>query len=233
MRFYELTHPEYATDHDADSRNPVISIATYHIPGILCDVCGQWSSSNRVRVEPRSNVEEFEGMRFLPAEDWRRRRDTWARILNTDVESIVPGATLGPPMGVCTSAICEDAVHPMPGEVWVGTRARGVLVAAKFTGVSYTRVQLTSECGEVDLWELVVHGRAWRTGSTPESLQLCSTCGRSGFPSPMNMSVDEARWDGSDFVILDGNPNIIIVTERVRDTLKANHLTNLVAIPID
>lgn len=99
------------------------------------------------------------------------------------------------------------------------------------TGVSFANVQLTGAC-DVQLAELVIHGRAWRRGSTSESLQLCHVCGRTGFPNPRDLSVDEARWDGSDFITVDGNPNIVIVTKRVALVLESHGFSNVAAEPI-
>lgn len=62
---------------------------------------------------------------------------------------------------------------------------------------------------------------------------MCDVCGRLGFPSPKVLSVDEARWDGSDFLILDYNPNIVAVTERMAEVIDANAFTNIMVEPID
>jgi hypothetical protein len=64
-------------------------------------------------------------------------------------------------------------------------------------------------------------------------LRLCEQCERRGFPSPRNLLVDQARWDGSDFVFLDGNPNIVVVTERVAEVVTSKRFTNLVATPLE
>lgn len=208
------------------------STAAHRIPGISCDLCGPWASSHRLRVALPSQLDEFVGVTFLPVTDWRRARDRWAMLLGIDPSRVEPGAKLGPPSGTCTSPVSEDAVHPIPGEIWVTSRVRGAIAAAGLTGVSFAPVRLPSECAKESLVELVVHGRAWRQGSSEETLLLCQQCGRRGFRTPHHLLVDEARWDGSDFVLLDGNPNIIVVTERVAELVTSQRITNLFAVPV-
>lgn len=233
MQFFKLTHPRYADDEEADRRNPVTSTAVYRIPGMLCEVCGRWASSHRIRVALPSRLDEFVGVTFLPVTDWRKARDRWAMLLGVEPASVEPGAEVGPPMGTCTAEITEDAVHPVPGEIWVSSLVRDALAGGGLTGVSFATVALSSSCGAQSLVELVVHGRAWRHGSSEETLRLCDNCERRGFPLPRDLRVDEARWDGSDFVFLDGNPNIVVVTERVAEVVSSKAFSNLVAVPVD
>jgi hypothetical protein len=232
MQFFKLTHPRYAEDGEADRRNPVTSTATHRVPGVSCDVCGPWSSSRRLRIALPPGLDQFAGGTFLPATDWMDARDRWAALLDVDSNLVEPGARLGPPSGTCTKAVTEDAVHPTPGEIWVTSRVRGALTAAGLTGVSFATVRLSPGCSEGTLAELVVHGTAWRRGSSEETLRLCAQCGRRGFPSPHQLQVDESRWDGSDFLFLDGNPNIVVVTERVAEVVASSGFRNLVAIPL-
>ncbi len=207
------------------------STATHRIPGITCNVCGPWSSSSRLRVPLPSQADEFVGVTFLRVADWMNARERWADLLDIERSCVEPGATLGPPSGTCSAGIAEDVVHPMPGLVWVAPRVRNALASAGLTGMSFSDVRLSSECEAPDLSELVVHGRAYRQGSTEESLRLCEICGRRGFPLPKKLAVDEARWDGSDFVCPDSNPNIVLVSERVVDVFDANDFTNVVLEP--
>lgn len=232
MIFYKITHPHYADDEEAGHRNPAVSTATYRVPGISCGSCGPWSSSHRLRVPLPVRLDEFVGVRFLPTEEWRGARDRWAAMLGVDRSLVEPGAKLGPPTGTCTAVVAEDAVHPIPGEIWVKARVREASSEGRVTGVSFTPVQLPPGCGSKRLWELVAHGRAWRTGSSEETLRACELCGRRAFPSPRQLSVDEARWDGTDFMFLDGNPNLIVVTERVAEIVALGGFTNLVTIPL-
>jgi hypothetical protein len=232
MKFYRLTHPRYDTDREFARRNPVTSSTSHSLPGMTCEVCGPWSSSDRLRVDVPPDADDFTQIRFLPVAEWIKARDGWAKMLDVAIERITPGAEFGPPTGTCSSPIREDVIHPTPGEIWVAARVRDALVEAGLTGVSFAEVQLPPKCGASAFYELVVHGRAWRQGSTEAGLRLCDVCGRRGFPSPKNLVVNEARWDGSDFVFLDGNPNIVVVSERVAAVLNANDFTNVLVEPL-
>lgn len=233
MRFFKLTHPEYANDRESVRRNPVTLVRTHYIPSIVCSVCGVWASSVRLRMPLSSKVaSEFQGIRFLSAKDWMQARSRWARLLKVEAERIEPGAVLGPPAGRCSSKIREDVVHPFPGMIWVATRVRKVIEAAKLTGVTFANVRLSPTSCRVPLSELVVHGRAWRRVSPPGKIRYCKICGHSDFRSPKRLAVDEARWDGSDFLELDHNPNIVVVTERVAEIVQSNNFTNIVVTPI-
>lgn len=232
MRFFHLTHPRYETDQEANRRNPVTCAVSHRIPGITCEVCGPWSSSARLRVPLPSAADEFVGVSFLPVGEWMISRDRWARLLGIEPDRVEPGASLGTPTGTCTAQITEDVVHPIPGEVWVVARVRDALTAAGLTGVSFASVQLSPECTKADLSELVVHGQAWRRGSSAEGLRLCETCGRRACPSPKDLAVDETRWDGSDFLFLDANPSIVVISERAADVFNANTFTNVVLEPV-
>ncbi len=230
MRFHKLTHAEYRDDREDEARTPVTVVASHHIPSISCEECGTWTSCVRLRVPMPSRADDFLGVRFLSVSEWNRCRDKWARLLNVSAEELAPGAELGPPSATCTSRICEDAVHPFPGQIWVASRVKDAVIGAGLTGVSFVRVELRAGCGEAEMWEMVVHGRSWRRGSTADSLRLCNICGREGFPSPEYLLVDEQRWDGSDVLNLDHNPNIIIVTERAAKVLRG--FSNLFVAPI-
>lgn len=232
MRFFKLTHPRYATDRDANRKNPVMSTSSHRLPGVSCAVCGVWSSSSRVRVPLPPRADEFAGVTFLSVPDWLHARERWASLLGVHPDLLQPGAKLGPPSGTCNATITEDVVHPIAGEVWVVSRVREALTAAGLIGVSFAAVNLSLECGAPELSELVVSGRAWRHGSTEQGLRLCDICGRQGFPSPKNLVVDQTRWDGSDFLFLDGNPNVIVVSERAAQVFNANAFTNVVTEPI-
>ena len=225
MQFFKLTHPKYDTDREERARNPVTSTAGYRVPGITCAACGPWSSSERLRVPLPEDTSDFSGVTFLGVDEWKSTSPKWAERLGVSVGALAPGAKLGPPQGTCSSEIHEDSVHPTPGEIWVFSGVRNAFVAAGLTGVSF---DLSGNCGKVKLWELIVHGRAWRKGSTEDSLCACGLCGRRVFPLPRALSVDESRWDGSDFVLLDHNPNIIVVTERTQQVLGTNAFSNLV-----
>jgi hypothetical protein len=82
------------------------------------------------------------------------------------------------------------------------------------------------------LWELNVNGRAFRAGSTLDTLVVCHHCGITKFPNPQDLTVDVARWDGSDFFNLDMNPNMLFVTERVRALFLRERFSNCEFQPV-
>jgi hypothetical protein len=233
MTFFWLTHPAYQSDQEFSRRNPVIETAYGHVPGIVCPVCDVWASSARLRMSWSDRVEKVARTNYQAPEEWNRLRTTWARLLRAKLEAVTPGATLGPPSGRCTAAIKEEIVHPFPGLVWVAPRVRNVFRRAKLTGVSFAKVQLEPKRWQRDVWELVVHGRAWRKGSTARTLRACKVCGREKFPSPTKLDVDVKRWDRSDFFHVDHNPNIVLVTDRVASVIEEHGFTNIVAKPIN
>jgi hypothetical protein len=82
------------------------------------------------------------------------------------------------------------------------------------------------------LYELVVTGRPSRVGMDIERITVCLRCRRTLFPDPQRLVVDESRWDGSDFFNVDLNPNIVLVTERVCETLIRHRFTNVACVPV-
>ena len=178
---------------------------------------------------PTGLAPDLSGVRFIDVPAWSATRDSWAARLGVPPESLTPGAEVGPPCGEVCGPITEDVVHPSPGEVWVQERVAERVAKAAFDGVTVVPVELIhrTRTQTTPLWSLVPHGHAWRIGTRAESLRLCEVCGRTGFPDPDYRSVDESRWEGSDFCDLDGNPNIMIVTERIADELSAARFSNI------
>jgi hypothetical protein len=232
MLFFKLTHPVYASDQDANNRNPILSWASHRIPGILCDICGPWSSSSRLRVPLPSVANEFIGVNFLSVKDWKEASDRWANLLKIDKTLLEPGAVIGQPMGKCIFTPTEDVVHPMPGQIWISDRVRKVFERENFSGVTFAEVYLTPKCETTSFSELVAQGRARRSISTINNIQICDVCGRRNFPSPNNLILDTTSWDRSDFFLLDNNPNILVVSKRVVDVLNSNGFSNVIATPI-
>ncbi len=122
-------------------------------------------------------------------------------------------------------------MHPAPGQIWVVDKVRAAIEEAGLCGLGLAEVETNEKCG-VALIELVVHGRGWRSGTTEASLQACALCRRRVFPDPDWMAIDEDRWDGSDFFLVDYNPNIVIVTERVATLLGEGRFSNLTALDL-
>lgn len=232
MTFFRLSPPDYETDQEADARNPVVIEGSHTLPSMDCESCGTWSSSARLRVPVPRDAEEFVGTRFLGPVEWNSHRLRWSALLSVPAEALEPGAALGPPQGRCNARIAEDVVHPFPGLLWVSGLVADRVAGAGFSGVTLNPVTLRGACGG-PLWELTIRGRAWRRGSTHENIRVCDACGRTRFEAPRNLSVDDARWDGADFMNLDRNPNIVVVTERVATFIAANRFGNVVATAID
>lgn len=231
MTLFQLTTPSYRSDHEFVRRNPVELIAEYNVPGIICDACGVWASYARLRIARKSHLEEFEGLRYLPAPEWHRSRRRWAQLLKIDPDDLSPGAILGTPTGRCKSAIREDVVHPFPypGVIWVNDRVRTAFAKARLTGLSMMKVDLSPSRCRKDLWELVAHGRVSRKGATKKRSSVCQICGRPKFGTPKNLVINARSWDGSDFSVLDENDNIMVVSERVATLIAKNEFTNIVA----
>lgn len=180
-----------------------------------------------------ANSSEFKSPEPLPVAAWRKRRASWAKKLGVSIDRVLPGATVGPPMGRCVKPMKGDVAIPFPGRFWVTARVRDALEGAQVTGLSFSEVLLGKECGTLKLWELVVAGHAWRKGTDPESSIECRICGLVGFPDPEVLSVDTTRWDGSDLFTLDYNPNIVVTTERVARILQDLKLRGLDVVPVD
>lgn len=224
---YEVLQPRYADDELYERGNPVTSTSSHSIPGVLCPSCGPWASSVRLRVPVPEQLESFNTPQFLPLDAWRDAQRGWAELLGVAPEVVEPGAEFGPPQGRCTAAITEDIVFPTPGEVWVRERVRTELEAGKLVGLEFAEVQLTGVAG-VPLWELVARGRAWTESANEDQDHLCGLCGRRTLPGPANPRLDLNRWDGSDVMTIDMNPNRLFVTDRVARVFELGRFTNVV-----
>jgi uncharacterized protein CXXCG len=231
MRFFKLTSSKVFSGGTATAQECVRVKVSFRLPGLVCPNCGTWSSSQRLRVTvPEGLLADVNQVSFLPVEEWLRRRTFWAGALRVPAEQLLPGAQLGPPQGEILSDCTEDFLHPFPGDVWVIASVAHSLKDAGFKGLDLARVKLVgkSRLGRApELFAIVPTGRAWRQGSTKEALLLCDICKRQGFPNPNILVVDRERWDGTDCFILDENPNMIFVTERIRDFIVSHGYSNI------
>lgn len=227
MKFFRLEGPDV---YDTSGRPTVVAKEHLYIPAMICPVCGVFSRAGALRVPLPADVSEFMMPDPIPMDEWRRRREQWAQKLKIDRELIRPGLTLGLPAGECSRRIVGQILNP-GSFVWVSEDVRNRLEAIGATGVAYVGVSLTPCCGDTRMWELVVSGRAWRRGMSPESSTLCRVCGRSGFPRPDYFEVDECRWDGADIFNLDFNPSYYIVTERIAELLQRMLCPGLLLTP--
>lgn len=235
--FFRLDEPKYATDHESDRRNTVwVGRPFVRLPAVTCDLCGTWGSGKKLRVPvPQALIAElgtFPGVQEpLPWREWQRRRVEWAAALHVEPEVLEPSTKFGPPHGDVRRKTKEDVIHASPGDVWVQERVKVAIEEAAFTGVQFVEVVLNKkDCPR--LWELEVHGHGFQPGYTVESRQACQQCGRDSSSNPRELAVDVLRWDGSDFFDLDGNPNMMIVTERVRDLFVRERFSNCAFYPV-
>src|SRR5262245_41822127 len=203
MNFLSLTKPRYTTERESNKRNPARPRVDYAIPYVICDRCGSWSSSERVRVPiPPELAPEFrlgKVNRGMPLQAWLHARDRWAVILGVSIERLTPGAEIGPPRGELLSNQVEDFVHPSyPGKIWVARSVVEAFRTRRVSGADFVEVETAwsrkvkdAPAHRVQLWELVVSGHAWRIGSDLERIILCDLCGRTGFAEiSMEMTVD-------------------------------------------
>ena len=181
MRFYKLSPPRYVDDLEDQQRNPIQSASQYRVPGILCNICLQWSTSNRLRVNvPEHTATEFNRARFVAPNEWSMQVTRWATLLRVEPSSLSPGTKLGPPHGITMGLITADVVHPLPGLVWINENVRCALEAARFQGLQLVEVDLErgTEHPVPRLWEMVALGRGRTRRLAEEPLANCPTCGR-------------------------------------------------------
>ncbi len=84
------------------------------------------------------------------------------------------------------------------------------------------------------LWELVVTGKGG--DADPRSgirlIYSCPHCNLTRYSSFGNgIIVDEQAWDGSDFFTVTGYPRYILISERVKELVIRNALTNCALVP--
>lgn len=235
MNFYVLTYPEYISDQAERKNNPVKLIPNISIPSIVCEDCGIWSSSERVRrkVEFTSKAKEILKNKCVHVNDWDALIKDLSFELKIDIDLLKPGAELGIPRGEIVKFGLHDFIHPFPGITWVSHSVKDMLFQNKATGVEfcevdidYRKIKSKVDVKEQKLWEIVVKGKAWRKGINYENSLACPKCNRTVFRNPEYLQIDESTWDGSDFFTLDLNPNIIVVTERIYEILKQSSFTN-------
>lgn len=248
MNFYELDAPSYASDAAMTKANPAQYLSTTSLPGVVCEMCGeQWAGSDRVRVDSQtqtliSNILSDAGLGSfisIPFDDFLKIRDVISASTGLQEEILSPGAIIGPPEGEIRNDKLHDFIHPFPGMIWVKEGVKMAFEDAEITGCSFEKVQLRW-AGKMkksveplpDLWEFIVRSRAWRRGKTLHLSMVCSKCGRTSFHDPEYLFIDEERWDGSDVMSPDNNPNIVIITEKVKVVLDENEFTNYVCRPI-
>ena len=83
-----------------------------------------------------------------------------------------------------------------------------------------------------ELFEILPTGNAWRFGADAKENPICQLCDRRQFLKLSRWNIDPQRWDGSDFFNLEMNPNMIFVTQRVKDLFDGQNLSNYVCLPL-
>ena len=133
-----------------------------------------------------------------------------------------------------------DFSWTMMSDVVITDRALHVLRNNRLTGFEVKPAIITSSRHRMDrqrlpkFWELIVIGQAGH--ANPDSgIYLkwkCEACGLVRYSAYENgIIVDEKNWDGSDFSYVVGYPKHILVTERTKNIIESNHLTNVVFTP--
>ncbi len=109
-----------------------------------------------------------------------------------------------------------------------------------FTGFSVRPVTIVGSLtktpvpADLVLWELVVTGQAGHADARSGMRRVlkCEYCGLELYSSYQHgIAVDEAQWDGSDLCSVIEHPQRILVTERVKDLIVVERLTNVFLIP--
>lgn len=227
--FYRISPIESDTDEEDDIRNLVVEVCLHHLPGIRCDICGTWASSQRLRDAEVPDGLGFDKIRFLSPSEWTQSMAAWSRALGVSGDRLAPGAGLGPPRGRRTGPVTEDVVHPFPGSIWIQRRVREAIETSSLVGVRFERVIFDEQPEESVLFELIPLGKA--SGPTSFSkIMRCDLCGR--VTSAWRSIVDPNSWDGSDFFLLDGNPNVVCASERARRLFETEGFSNVRFAPI-
>lgn len=129
------------------------------------------------------------------------------------------------------------------GDCLISDRVKEIFVQERFTGIEFEQVTITKvkrmpkKAVELPrLWELIVTGSGGEAhaASGIRVFEKCPECGFERYSSFRNgLIVDENNWDGSDFFNLKGYPNIKLITERVKEVIVTNKLTNCGIIPAE
>lgn len=231
MKFYKFTHPEYGSDYESSDNNPIRMIEDIWIPGIICPACGRtWAGSRRLYlpIEDETLWRKLSS-EPLPLSEWNDLVHKIRTQLKLPEDYVLkPGDVLGPPIAEILDRNIPDFLHPFPGQIIVQSKVIEALQRAELSGFRaiQVRTQWSEQEKPPELYELLVTGAAWRIDSKEEQIIVCRSCHRTKFPNSDMLSVDQNRWDGSDFFHVDGNPNIVLITERACEILTRNKFTN-------
>jgi hypothetical protein len=239
MLFFELTHPEYETDADDEAANPVQVVEEVAMPGIICPACGPWAGSRRLYLpvdDPR--LRRCLARPPLPVQEWLELAGEVRRALALpDDVRLLPGDVLGSPAVELLRAAVPDFLHPFPGRVVVKAAVVRALADRGLTGYrpieASVRARSSAAAAQAlpRLFELLIRGEAWSVGQNRQAVIACEACGRTAPGHAEPSSIDEGRWDGSDFFTANGNPNVVYVTEAVCRAVSEYGFSNVVCRP--
>lgn len=231
MHFYKLGAPSYESEAARRNANPIEARVVFALPAVVCPNCGEWASSERlpVVVPPRLQ-RDFARRRSVTPAEWARLRIGWSRELGVPAELLAPGARLGPlTVESLVGSRLPPLMHVSPGEVLVRSEIKSRLERSSYSGIDFQKAE--SLDSGLDLWEMVIAGRAYRHNVSRSSLVVCRVCSRWTYPKPLPaLSIDESTWDGSDFLHPDGNPNLIVVSDRVASDMRSMPNVQLTAL---
>ena len=152
-----------------------------------------------------------------------------------------PGKRIGDLIIVLPSEKAGDFVWSWHGDYLLTDRVLHIFQEAGFSGFTVKPVDVrpkTEKGKELSilptLWELVITGKGG--DADPRSgirlIYTCPHCGMIRYSSFSNgIIVNEQSWDGSDFFTINGYHKFMLVTERVKNLIIENGLTNCALIP--
>ena len=235
--FYSLTRPDYNSDYALERCNPIFMKPEAMMPRVYCEKCGEWSSSDRLRMKLPSDPRKLglstpDNIRLLPLAEWLIYREKLALQLNINPDALSPGEKLGMPKAELRSTTLPDFLYHIPGIMVVQESVAQSIWEQRFTGVQLIPVECRwgkrvkdQQQPVPNIYEINVTGSGWRVGVNEETIRICEECGRDIFPDT-RYDIDEERWDKSDFFILDKNPNFTMITERVCNLFQQKGFTN-------
>lgn len=202
-------------------------------------------------LAPASAVfEESEGTLYgRPEWDDRYGRAEWSDVVKTNriICPVNPGhqrsaGRVGDLVIHLPSTRVGDFMWTWQSECLVTDRVLTLFREAKLTGFEprpvivekVKRVRKGSEVSIPILWEFAVVGKGG--DAHPESgitiIETCEACNLKQYSSYRNgILVNTEQWDGSDFFTVNGYQMLYLVTERVKNLIIANQLTNCALIP--
>lgn len=123
-----------------------------------------------------------------------------------------------------------DFMWTFLSECIITDRVHKLFSKHKFTGYEVRAVKVCNMKSEMPFWEFIVTGSGGE--AHPDSgiylKEYCEYCGDKTYSAYENgITVDESRWDGSDFFTVVGYSRHILVTPRVKDLIVKKKLKNV------